>query len=262
MNEMEIICYSCGRGENPENTLEGIKHCQEVAPDWRIEMDIQITADQHLVLFHDYGTKRTTGIDKQIFELNLNEVKKLNAGYNFENGNGFEYRTSLIEVPTLKQVFTKFPQAKLLLDIHTNNPEAVEILINLIASDFASGDFIIVSEYDGIIEELKQRRPNWRYGVPANEAKKMVYSSFLFLDNLFPIKSDILMLPQKFGNINVLTKRVVKHAKKRDKSIWAWIYEGEYVQTIETKTEMEGLAKLGVDGVFSEFPEKLSKEIM
>ncbi len=70
------------------------------------------------------------------------------------------------------------------------------------------------------------------------------------------------MLPQKFGNINVLTKRVVKHAKKRDKSIWVWIYEGEYVQTIETKTEMEGLAKLGVDGVFSEFPEKLSKEIM
>ena len=80
---MTIICYSCGRGENPENTIKGIKHCQEINPNWRIEMDIQITSDDQLVLFHDYETKRTTGEDKLINELSLAEVKQLNAGYHF-----------------------------------------------------------------------------------------------------------------------------------------------------------------------------------
>ena len=81
---MDIICYSCGRGENPENTIEAIAHCQRVNPQWRIEMDIQMTSDNHLVLFHDYETKRTTGVEKQINNLTLNEVKELNAGYNYK----------------------------------------------------------------------------------------------------------------------------------------------------------------------------------
>ena len=78
-NQMTIICYSCGRGENPENTLKGIKHCQTINPEWRIEMDVQMTADEQLVLFHDYNTKRTTGVNKLINELSLEEVKELNC---------------------------------------------------------------------------------------------------------------------------------------------------------------------------------------
>lgn len=82
---MQIICYSCCRGENPENTIEGIRHCQSVNPTWRIEMDIQMTIDNNLVLFHDYETSRATGENLRINELTLNEAKKLNAGYNFKH---------------------------------------------------------------------------------------------------------------------------------------------------------------------------------
>lgn len=216
---MEIICYGCGRGEHPENTMKGIKHCQEINPDWRIEMDIQITVDERLVLFHDYTTKRTTGQDKCINKLKLSEVKELNAVYNFKNEGEYIFRPTPIQIPELIEVFRGFPKAKLVLDIHTNNPKVVSILINLIEKEFPYGDFIIVSEYDEIIEKLKSKKPNWRFGVPAKEAKQMLYSSFLYLDGLFPIKSDILMLPKKYGRINVLSQRVLNHAKKRNKPI-------------------------------------------
>lgn len=260
-NNMKIICYSCGRGEHPENTIEGITHCQAVNSDWRIEMDVQITADGHLVLFHDYETKRITGADKLINELKLEEVKELNAGYNFKAQKKYPYREKSIRIPELIEVFKKFPKAKLLLDIHTNSPEAVVTLIELIDTQFKDGDFIIVSEYDTIIKLLKDKKPHWKYGVPEKEAKQMLYSSFLYLDGLFPIKSDILMLPKKYGNINVLSKRVINHAKNRNKPIWAWMYEGEYVKTIESKKEMEALGKMGIDGIFTAYPEKLFNEL-
>lgn len=148
------------------------------------------------------------------------------------------------------------------MDIHTNAPKVVGIFLDLIEKEFKHGDFIVVSEYDEIIKKLRRERPNWTYGVPTNEAKKMLYSSFVYLDGLFPIKSDLLMLPKKYGNINVLSKRVVNHAKKRNKPIWAWMYEGEYVKTIETKSEMIELSKIGVDGIFTGYPLKLSNEIL
>lgn len=258
---MDIICYSCGRGENPENTIKGIEHCQKVNPNWRIEMDVQVTSDGHLVLFHDYKTERTTGKDKLINELSLKQVKELNAAYNFKNEGNYSYRSAPIPIPELIEVFRKFPKAKLVLDIHTNDPKVVDILIDLIDLEFGEGNFIIVSEYDEIIANLKIKRPNWRYGVPAKEAKKMLYSSFLFLDGFFPINSDILMLPKKYGKINVLSKRVINHAKKRNKPIWAWMYEGSYVQTVTSKKEVDELQKIGIDGIFTEYPEKLSNEI-
>ena len=258
---IEIICYSCGRGENPENTIKGITHCQSVNPDWRIEMDVQLTSDGHLVLFHDYETKRTTGADKLINELSLKEVKKLNAGYNFRVKDNYIYRATPIKIPTLKEVFREFPQAKLLLDIHTNNLEVVKIFIDLIESEFKEGDFIIASEYDKIIERLKSERPNWIYAVPAKEAQKMLYSSFMYLDGLFPIQSDILMVPMYYGKIKVIRNRVINHAKKRNKKIWAWMHEGEEVKTVNSVKEIQALKALGIDGAFTDYPERIKNKL-
>ncbi len=258
---MEIICYSCGRGENPENTIEGIRHCQTINPDWRIEMDIQLTSDGQLVLFHDYETKRITGVDKLINELSLKEVNELNAGYNFKIEEAYIYRTAPIKIPTLREVFRAFPKAKLLLDIHTNNPKVVKIFLDLIDLEFKAGDFFIASEYDEIIKQLKKEQPNWTYAVPAKEAKKMLYSSFLYLDGLFPIQSDILMIPMKYGNINVLRNRVINHAKKRNKKIWAWMYEGEEVRTVNSVEEIEALRALGIDGVFTDYPKLIKNKL-
>lgn len=264
---MKVICYSCGRGEYPENTLEGIRHCQTVNADWRIEMDVQMTSDGHLVLFHDYHMQRTTGIDKKIHETKLADVKRLNAGFNFERegeedvGSHLEryvFRENPVRIPELALVFEAVPDAKLLLDIHTSDPKVVKVFIDLIDSNFALGDFIIASEYDHIIRELRKRKPNWRYAVPTKEAKRMLYSSFLGLDALFPIRSDILMLPKQYGKINVLRPSVIRHAQKRGKEIWAWMYEGEKVTTVTTYEEMAQLKELGVSGIFTAFPEKFN----
>lgn len=266
MGEMEIICYSCGRGERPENSLEGIRHCQSVNSKWRIEMDVQMTADNQLVLFHDLETTRTTGEEFRINERTLKELQKLNAGFNFKIEETYPYRESPVRIPQLKDVFNEFPKAKLLLDIHTNDPKVIEVFIDLIEAECKNDDFIVVSKYDEVVQKMRTKKPNWTYGVPANEAKNMLYSSFLYLDGLFPIKSDVLMLPRHYGGLTVLSKRVVNHAQKRNKALWAWIYESKdsnpsKFKAVASIDELEDLRKLGVSGVFTEYPQKLSSEL-
>jgi len=256
---MKVICYSCGRGENPENTLKGIEHCYSINPAWRIEMDVRITYDEKLVLFHDDNIERITGENGFISGLTLKEIQQLNAGYNFKSDGIFKYRTTPVRIPGLYEVFNEFPKAKLLLDVHSNNQRIIQKLIDLIDSEFSRGDFVIVSEYDEIVKKLKLLKPDWRYGVPAKEAKKMLYSSFLGLDKFFPIEMDLLMLPKNYYGINVLNKRVIKHAKTRDKPIWAWLYEGAEVRTVNSIEEIEQLRELGVQGVFTDCPEKMNQ---
>ena len=255
----EIICYGCGRGENPENTIEAITHCHNIDPNWRIDIDVQLTKDNEIVLFHDYNTKRRTGKDHDIFNLNLAEVQKLNAGYYFSRDNEFPYRDKPVRIPTLKNVLLKFPKSKFVLDIHTDNAKAINLINEIINNFGANNDFIIVSHYDNVIKQFKQIQPNWVFGAGTKEVKKMVFSSFVFMDFLFPLKSDILLIPIQFNNIKLLTKRVLNHLKKRNKKIIVWKKEGatnDDVICIESKKEYYNLATQHIDGVYTEYPER------
>ena len=50
--------------EIPENSLKAFK--LSIENNLTIELDIQLTKDNHLIVFHDANLKRMTGIDKQL----------------------------------------------------------------------------------------------------------------------------------------------------------------------------------------------------
>lgn len=255
---MNVICYRCGGGESPENTIFAIEHCQHINSNWPIEMDLQLTKDGEVVLFHDANTNRITGADYLVADLTLDEIKSLNAGFNFERDNEYPFRGQPVVIPTLKEVIMKFPAAKFVLDIHTEDVDIVDKVIGIVASSGLLEPVTIVSGYDQIIQHFKAKRPEWKYAAATYEAKKLIYSSFVYLDWMFPLMSDYLMIPQTYGRIKVLTPRVVNHVKKRNRAIWAWIHEGEDVKTVETNDQAQDLYELGVEAVFTDYPERLS----
>lgn len=50
--------------------------------------------------------------------------------------------------------------------------------------------------------------------------------------------------------------------KSEINQFWAWIYEGEYVKTVESNKEILVLQRLGVSGVFTEYPKKIFHEMI
>lgn len=76
----------------PENSLEAFRYA--VLGVFGIELDLQLTKDGEVVVFHDYTLKRMCGADVKLSSLTLDELKSfnlLNTGY---------------KIPTFKEVLT------------------------------------------------------------------------------------------------------------------------------------------------------------
>lgn len=59
----------------PENSIKAFK--EAVKNGYGIELDVQLTADNELVVFHDENLKRMTGVDKILNECNYDEISHL-----------------------------------------------------------------------------------------------------------------------------------------------------------------------------------------
>lgn len=76
------VILAAHRGEkkyHPENTMPAFEAALAAGVDM-IETDIRMTRDGHLILMHDMGAKRTAGVERNICDMTLAEVKKLDAG--------------------------------------------------------------------------------------------------------------------------------------------------------------------------------------
>ncbi len=70
---MILIGHRGAAGIEPENTLRGIEAAAQLGVDM-IEIDLQVTKDDHLVLFHDPNLIRISGVNKTIGSMTLEEV--------------------------------------------------------------------------------------------------------------------------------------------------------------------------------------------
>ena len=56
----------------PENSLKAFY--KALIEKYPIELDIQLTKDNEIVVFHDKNLKRMTGVDKNVSDLTLDEI--------------------------------------------------------------------------------------------------------------------------------------------------------------------------------------------
>lgn len=69
------IAHRGFHGDYPENSIESFK--QAIQNNYAIEIDIHLTKDGELVVFHDDDFKRMCGVDKGPEDLTLKEIKQL-----------------------------------------------------------------------------------------------------------------------------------------------------------------------------------------
>ena len=96
------------RGESfdaPENTLAAINLAWERGAD-AVEIDIHRTRDNHIVVIHDFDTKRLAGIDKKVKDQTFAELRKLDVG-SWKNNQWKGER-----IPALKDILETVPPGK------------------------------------------------------------------------------------------------------------------------------------------------------
>lgn len=58
----------------PENSLSSFAAARDAG--YGVELDVQMTKDEKIIVFHDYDLKRTCGVDKMVFDLKYSELSE------------------------------------------------------------------------------------------------------------------------------------------------------------------------------------------
>lgn len=75
----KIFAHRGSKGTHPENTLLAFEEAVALGVEG-IELDVQLTKDEQLVVIHDNTVSRTTNGEGEITDFTLSEIQKLDAG--------------------------------------------------------------------------------------------------------------------------------------------------------------------------------------
>lgn len=123
--EFLIIAHRGESYDAPENTLASINLAWKRDAD-AVEIDVQLTKDEKIVLIHDKTTLRTGGKYKRIASNNYNELLKIDVG-KFKNTKWKNER-----IPLLNEVIDTIPKNKILFIEIKSNKRIIKPLQNLI----------------------------------------------------------------------------------------------------------------------------------
>ncbi|XP_022670685.1 glycerophosphodiester phosphodiesterase domain-containing protein 1-like [Varroa destructor] len=130
------ISHRGGAFERLENTMEAFEHAVHDCGTDMLEIDVHLTLDKQVVVNHDLSLLRTTGIDKNINQLNYKDFPPLCSSLDVEfmDGKPCNPMREGIDrrIPLLRDVFERFPTIPMNIDIKDNDDELIEAVHSLI----------------------------------------------------------------------------------------------------------------------------------
>jgi glycerophosphoryl diester phosphodiesterase len=239
-----IIGHRGASGYAPEHTFASWDLALELGVDY-IEQDLQMTSDGVLVVMHDATLDRTTSGSGEVVRHTLAQVQQLDAG------SWFGAKFANARVPSLREVFERYG-TRANYYIETKNPEEApgmeEKLLELI-NEFGlrAG---AVSRWQVLIQSfsrdslLKIQRLDAE--LPLIQLIEKDYSS----DDIQRMLPDIRNYAVGIGSSRVsVDAQLVEAAHAHDLHVHPY--------TVNEESEMRRLMDIGVDGMFSDYPDRL-----
>jgi len=122
-----VIAHRGGSALAAENTMAAFCASTEAGADM-LELDVRLTADDHLVIYHDQELTRTAGIDRRVVDCSLRELRLLDVGSYFNDDLASE------RIPTLPEVLDwARGRARLLLDLKLEPHHEAQVIKEIVS---------------------------------------------------------------------------------------------------------------------------------
>ncbi len=246
------IAHRGGRSLGPENTLYTFKRAVELGTDV-LEMDLQTTSDGALVILHDREVDRTTNGTGAVDGFTLSDLKKLDAGFRWspDNSRSFPLRNTGITIPTLAQVFKAFPDQRMNIEIKSSQVNTIQNLCRSIRDNRMSQKIMVACFDAGKLGEFRSICPEVATSAGASDAAMFYWLQWANLESAYSPSAQALQIPEAYGDNRIATRRFLDAAHARNMRVHVW--------TVNDIESMQRLIDLGVDGIMTDYPERLVK---
>jgi glycerophosphoryl diester phosphodiesterase len=247
-----VFAHRGGGGLFPENTLEAFEYSAKMGVDV-LELDVHSTADGALVVMHDATVDRTTNGSGRVNDLTLAEIKQLDAGFHFtpDGGKTFPFRGRGIRVPTLQEIFDAFSETKFNVEPKQAEPSIVKPLCEKIRARKMTDKVIVGSFRQTAIDEFRAACTEVATAATPAEVRDFLALYKIGLGETYRPPMQVLQIPERIGALEIVSKDFVETARRLNLQVHVW--------TINETEDMRRLLDLGVDGIMTDYPDRLLK---
>lgn len=232
--QTKVIAHRGFSGLAPENTLAAFQKAIESGAEY-LELDVHKTADDSVVVIHDYTVNRTcsNNMKGKVKEMTYEELSKVRVGYSKKFGDEFIKE----KVPTLREALELSKgKIKVCIEIKVNGIE--EAVIQLVNKLDMCSEVILFSFHYEVLTKIRA----------LDKEIKILYLKDAIDKNTVDYAMQLNACAVGGGSRTSVTEELLNYAHKNNLEIWQW--------TVNKVEEMQALVNVGVDGIITNYPDK------
>jgi len=238
INQTNIIAHRGASFDAPENTLEAVQLAWQQNAD-AVEIDVMLSKDGQIVVFHDEDTSRMTGESGLAKDKTWLELQRLEI-----NSKGYKAR-----IPLLRDIFPTIPADKFLVVEIKCSTDIILPLRELITEFKISPKNVqFISLDEQIMHQVLQQFPGYEtQRVFEFDVEKPDVDLLTEYANQTPFNGIDLEIGE------YITDAFVQRIHQLNKKIYVW--------TVNELQQAERLVKMGIDGITTDHPGSLRNEL-
>ncbi len=234
MRKPWVIAHRGASGHTPENTMAAFERAVQLGAPF-IETDLHLTRDAHFVAIHDATLERTTNGRGNVHDFTLHELRRL------DNGLWYDRAFMGQRIPTLEEIleFARKHDVVFYLEVKYDSAWGMHhALVGALRKEQDAARTIVISFDAATLESVRKLDASVMTGLLL-EAKDMDATKRA-------VEVGARQLCPKFS---IVTRDFVHEAHRADLHVATW--------TVNQAEDMRALIAAGVDGIMTDFPDRL-----
>ncbi len=243
MHTRKLYAHRGASAELPENTMPAFERAVEIGVDV-IEMDVQLTRDEQLIVAHDDTCARTTGSQSRWSDLDLAQARELDSGWGFVAADGTRpFAGKGIGVPTFAEVLERFPTTPINVDI--KGARAIKVMLDVVRDHHAEDRVTLASFRTRTAVAVRRSGYGGATSLSLYEVASLLSLPALLWRQL-PFTGSAVQVPIQYGRLRFDRAAFIAKCHSLGLRVDFW--------TVDDPAEAARLLALGADGIMTNNP--------
>ncbi len=250
---VRAIAHRGGGGMGPENSLVAMERSLAAGADV-LEVDVRCTRDGVFILHHDPTLIRVAGLSASPEEILSVELERIDLRENWNPPEGIgsasvESPAEPVPLPTLRQAFAAFPEARFSLDVKLPHLSVVRSLYELLHTEGAAERVLLGSFHGAVVREGRKLSPG--IATQATERELLSLYTRAMLGRRLPSKLPFqsIAVPEHWRGIPVAARHFIRAMRERGVCFSVW--------TVNDAQRIRRLLERGVDALVTDYPARV-----